>query len=818
MTRYILLFSIFLFLNCKSKNEISGNLYDYIPSDTVLVIKVNNYNTINNVIKNNPLISSLKFLDQNLFNTINEITPTESSTPSLFCFTPYGKNKMAITIINKLKPKDSVKKLDKKYFKYNGEKITEIESKENSYFKTQIKETQFISSSKLILENCIRLFQNDTKGIQSKEFYNLTEYLDIDSPINILLRYDAHQFIKNIFYKTPLFPLIGESWSSYDLNLRVDPLAFDGIHFINDSIPNNLTLIKDLDPKETFSENIIPQNFKSLLIIPVDNFQILENNFIKYSRYKNIAIKKIDFQPFNHVNEISWINYMGENAVFLHLKSDNNLNEILYNEKNIIKEFREINIIKKTLPNDFIIFSSNFVKSPNLNWCSKINDFVVYAESEKLLKKIISNYKENKNLKQNINFNALKSTLASKSSFLWIGNSESIKKTWEENSTTKAINRFPVKKFPIIALQGVNDNNILQMRFTAQKNIENKKTKNVSNQFSLSIDNSFSLPPKFLYNHKTKKMDIAVQDDKNILYLFSNTGNLFWKKKLSNQIIGQINQVDIYNNNKNQMAFNTLDEFIVIDRNGEKVNPLNINFSKLNRINPLSIFDYDQNKKYRFLISSENKISMYDKRAIKVKGFELKNTSSKILFPPKHLRIKNKDYITIQLENGVLKILNRKGKDRIKVKEKIDFSNNEIYLYRNSFTTSDKKGNLIQVDLKGNVFKSPLKLSDDHKINMTSKTLVTFSENILSIKGVPITLPFGNYTSPQIFYINDTIYISLTNIDNNKVYLFFSNGKLVNGFPIYGNSKIDLSNIDNDKHLELIVKSEKDNLILYEIN
>ncbi len=356
------------------------------------------------------------------------------------------------------------------------------------------------------------------------------------------------------------------------------------------------------------------------------------------------------------------------------------------------------------------------------------------------------------------------------------------------------------------------------MRFTAQKNIENKKTKNVSNQFSLSIDNSFSLPPKFLYNHKTKKMDIAVQDDKNILYLFSNTGNLFWKKKLSNQIIGQINQVDIYNNNKNQMAFNTLDEFIVIDRNGKKVNPLNINFSKLNRINPLSIFDYDQNKNYRFLISSENKISMYDKRAKKVKGFELKNTSSKILFPPKHIRIKNKDYITMQLENGVLKILNRKGKDRIKVKEKIDFSNNEIYLYRNSFTTSDKKGNLIQVDLKGNVFKSPLKLSDDHKINMTSKTLVTFSENILSIKGVPITLPFGNYTSPQIFYINDTIYISLTNIDDNKVYLFFSNGKLINGFPVYGNSKIDLSNIDNDKHLELIVKSEKDNLILYEIN
>jgi len=818
MIRTIFIFLFFLLLSCKSSNDINDNLYDFIPSDTVLVIKINNFNTVNNVIKNNPLISSLKFLDKNLFKTIDEITPSEISPPLLFCFTPFGKTKMAITIINKSAPKDSLKNFNKKYSIYNGEKITEIKSKENSYFKSQIEEIEFISSSKLILENSIRLFQNNTKGIQSKDFYNLTEFLDSNSPVNVLLRYDANQFFKNIFIESPLFPLIGESWSSYDLNLRVDPLAFDGVHFINDSIPNNLTLIQDLDPKETFSENIIPQNFKSLFIMPVDNFEILESNFIKYSRHNNIAIKKIDFEPFNHVNEISWINYMDENAVFLHLKSDENLNDILYDEKKILKEFRSFKIIKKTLPYDFINFSSNFIKSPKLRFSSKIDDFIVYTESENLLKKVISDYIENKSLNHNINFKALKSALASKSSFLWIGDSESLKKAWGKSYSKKSTKKFPSEKFPMIAFQGKNDGEILQIRFTAQKNIENKKTQNVSNQFSLSIDNPISLPPKFLYNHLTKKMDIAVQDDNNILYLFSNTGNLFWKKKLSNQIIGEINQVDIYNNKKNQMAFNTLDEFIIIDRNGRKVNPLNIKFSKSNRINPLSVFDYDQNKKYRFLISSGDRISMYDNKAKKVKGFRLEKTSNEILFPPKHLRIKNKDYITIQLKNGVLKIINRKGRDRIKVKEKIDFSNNEIYLYRNSFTTSDKKGNIIQIDLKGNVFKSALKLSADHKINMTSKTLVTLSENILTIKGVPVTLPYGNYTSPQIFYINDTIFISVTNIDSSQVYLFFSNGKLVNGFPVYGNSKIDLSNIDNDKYLELVVKSEKESLILYEIH
>ena len=806
-----------MFLSCDSKDEINNNLYDYIPSDTVLVVKINNHITLKNIIKNNPIISSLRSLDGFFFNTLEEITPNKISSPTLFCFTPFGKNKIAITVINKLVQKDSLKNSNKKYSIYNGNEISEIKINKNEYFESNINNIQFISNSKLILENSIRLYENKTKGIQSKDFYRLAKFLNNSSPINILIKYNAHKFFKNIFLTTPLFPLTGESWSSYDLNLRVEPLAFDGIHFINDSIPNNLTLINDLDPKEIYSDNIIPQNFNSLLTIPIDNFEILESNYKKYSLYKNIAIKKIDFEPFNHIDEISWINYMNENAVFLHLKSDNNINEILYNEKKIFKEYRNVKIIQKNLPKDFLNFSSNFAISPNLNFSSKIDDFIIYAESENLLKKIISDFKENKTLRQNVNFITLKSSLSSKSSFLWLGNSKNLKTSWKKNEN-KTIQKFPAEQFPIIAFQGVNDNELLQIRFTGQKNIDREKTENVSNQFSLSVDNPINLQPKFFYNHLTKKMDIAVQDDKNFLYLFSNTGNLFWKKKLSNPIIGKINQVDIFNNKKTQMAFNTLDEFIVLDRNSKIVNPLKIKLSKSKTINPISIFDYDQNKKYRFLISLENEIFMYDKKAKRVKGFKLEKTSSKILFPPKHIRIKNKDYIVIQLSNGILKIIDRKGKDRIKVKEKIDFSNNEVYLYRNSFTTTDKNGNLIQVDLKGNVFKSPLNLSNDHAINMTPKTLVTLSENILTIKGVPVILPYGNYTSPQIFYINDTLYISVTNIDSSKVYLFFSSGKLVNGFPVFGNSSIDLKNIDNDKNLEMVVKSEKDSFILYELN
>ena len=157
----------------------------------------------------------------------------------------------------------------------------------------------------------------------------------------------------------------------------------------------------------------------------------------------------------------------------------------------------------------------------------------------------------------------------------------------------------------------------------------------------------------------------------------------------------------------------------------------------------------------------------------------------------------------IPLDNNRLKIFSRTGLDRIKVKGNVNFSENEIFAYMNTFTTTDRKGSLIQVDTRGNQVSSSLGLSRNHKIDATTKSLVTLSDKNLNIKGVPVTLPFGDYTSPKIFYLNNTLYISTTNKEAQKVYLFYSNGKAVEGFPVYGNTKIDLSNSNKDKTLEL---------------
>ena len=157
----------------------------------------------------------------------------------------------------------------------------------------------------------------------------------------------------------------------------------------------------------------------------------------------------------------------------------------------------------------------------------------------------------------------------------------------------KKWNNVKLNSYPLIAFQGISEDNFIQSRFTAQKNNPNQPKNSVTDQFRFNLDAPLATSPKWIRNHRNKTMDIVVQDENNVLYLFSNTGDLFWKKQLSGPVIGEIEQVDLYKNRRLQMAFRTPDRFIILDRNGKIVSPFNF---KLPSDMPqyLSIFDYDE--------------------------------------------------------------------------------------------------------------------------------------------------------------------------------------------------------------------------------
>ena len=232
---------------------------------------------------------------------------------------------------------------------------------------------------------------------------------------------------------------------------------------------------------------------------------------------------------------------------------------------------------------------------------------------------------------------------------------------------------------------------------------------------------------------------------------------------------------------------------------------------------PLSVFDYDNNKNYRLMITQGRSVLMYDKNGKIVTGFKYRAANDRITTQPKHFRIGRKDYLAFIAGNH-MEILDRTGKTRIDVKDNISYSNNEIYLYQNKFTTSSTNGELIQIDSKGNIASRNLQANSDHQITSTSKTLVVLNDNKLTIKSNSIDLDFGVYTAPKIFYINDKIYVTVTDLQAKKGYLFDSQAKAIANFPIFANSNLELLNIDRDSAIEVITKGDDNSLIIYELN
>jgi hypothetical protein len=91
------------------------------------------------------------------------------------------------------------------------------------------------------------------------------------------------------------------------------------------------------------------------------------------------------------------------------------------------------------------------------------------------------------------------------------------------------------------------------------------------------------------------------------------------------------------------------------------------------------------------------------------------------------------------------------------------------------------------------------------------------NDNVLKIGDHTIELDLGVYSRPKIFFIRDKMFVSVSTIQNQKIYLFDSQGQSISNFPVFGTSTIDLSDMDNDKKLEVVAKDMDNSLIVYKI-
>ena len=779
----------FVFISCSTDYNASKKISDFIPNTSNLIFKVNALNDFKSIMSSNLLVAQL---DSRNFNKLSLHLNYINTTEALFIATNSSKKNNFFSLITKnhkdIISTDSTLLLIKE--KIVEPDIYRIIHNNDTLFHRSVGNVFFGSNS-------LELVKSANTSIPDEKLTRLIETLDDKETVSVVTKNESTA-TNILFLNSEENKQISE-YSVVDFKFQNNGVLYNGVTKGQDST-YFINSFKNTIPQELKLSEIIPEEAASFKRVAFDDYSVFSKNSseIKHITHDSSATF------LNIISEIGVFKINNGHAVATYALDADILSQTLIN--NTSKEiYKEVKIYDSEDTSLFKNKLAPFLSYNNANHFFVFENFAVFSDQIETLKTIISNKLNNKTLSNLDSFKNIIEDLADESSYMIYKDKTAFNKLLKDDKVNYTNN----------AVQLVYDNNFAHINGSLKQYKTPAKQNSVSEQFSFSFPNDLIVPPQIVKNHISKANEIATQDVNNILYLISNTGNLLWKKQLDSKILGKIKQIDTYKNGRLQLTFATQNRVYILDRNGKDVGPFPLKFNDA-ITQPLSVFDYDNKKNYRLLVTQNKSLLMYDVKGKKINGFKPKRIDKPIRTQPKHFRITSKDYIVFT-QGEKLEILNRQGKTRIDMKDKIRFSKNTIYLYQNKFTTTNTIGELIQVNTKGELNKKALNLIDNHSIEATSKTLVTLSDNKLTIRSRSIDLEYGEYTAPKIFYFNDKIYVTITDLQAKKVHLFDSQTKPIANFPVFGTSDSEIQ-LNKDKSLMLVTQTDAKTISAYTIN
>lgn len=811
------IFILFLFITCSPNPNQENSILSLIPGNASIVIKINDFEAIKDGLSSNEIIGELESSEvySKISNKMHPVSFLTDQKKGLLVFTALDSTNFDFTYI-------STDSLSFKNWEGSSNKTIEsIDEGNSSLTKYQIEDEIFYSASlenHSILSSSLSLLQNLNDGNQDLDVNtSLNKFYTVSNPekaINLWIDLEkASPILSDLFPTNKKWQIFGES-VSIDFTLNDTELLLNGVIQIDTTQKSILNLFKNTSPTLNKIYSLVPSDADYATSYTLENF----NKLITNKNSNNLNVSNVD-SLLNTVEEIGLAVIENDSLALLRTYGTAALLDFMELEKIGTTEFAEYEIWELKKDSRILEPIATLIGSKPYTYTCIVENTFLFAKNKELLQKVLRNYKSGDVYSKTELFKNANAELPSSSTLLTLSNLQGTTKLLKAhgaNELSETMARSALTDY-LFGQQVIADNGFFHLNFLVKKITKEVEKNTITSSFDVKFNADLAIPPQFVTNHNNRRKEIIVQDQDNIVYLISASGKILWKKQLDATIQGKIQQVDIYKNGKLQLAFTTNNEFLILDRNGKEVAPFTMKFEGGN-LNPLAVFDYDGKKDYRFLVTQGKKVFMYNNKGNIVKGFKYNTAEGSILDAPQHFRIDKKDYIVFKLENGQLRILNRVGATRIPVKNTFSFTTNGLKLYQNKFTFTSKEGILYQIDTKGNLTQNNLNLTKDHGMDATSRTLAIINDNILSIRDKKVELELGVYSSPVIFYINDKIYVSVTDIQNQKIYLFDSQAKAIPNFPVYGNSIIDMGDMENDQKLEIVTKDQENSIKVYSIN
>lgn len=640
------------------------------------------------------------------------------------------------------------------------------------------------------------------------------------------------------------------SWAEVDLLIKNEEILLNGYTETIDSLYQYLDIFKGQDPQKIEITRILPYNTSLLLSLGFEDFAALydrqkayySNEGVFISRKSRLETLKRQLGPALEDRMTSWIgNEIALALINPHLRDPQNNSFIAIHARDIEKAVRSLGELSGTSAStDYrgylirripasgllpVIFGQLFSAVEN-NYYTRIEDYIVFANSRSSIENFINILLSGKTLKQNENFKRFTDNVSDRSNLLCYFNiRNSINMLEEVLSPQWAAfvkdNPEVIRNFEALAVQFKWLNN---MYFSSVYIKHNPSYINEDlSIWKAYLDAPVYGDPYFVKDHRTNHLKIVTFDTLNNMYLIDHEGNIVWKLNIGEKVISDVHTVDFYKNGKIQYLFNTKNRIYLIDLLGRDVEGYPVELRD-QATNGLAVFDYDDNKEYRILIAlKDNRIYNYDIRGKKIRGWNNPMTKGMVTKPVQHLRVERKDYIVIADAENNVKITDRRGNPRINLKSKLENGlRSEFYVNETNskgiILTTDKAGRLVYIKADGRMETTDFGMfSEDHYFlyedfdNKGGKDFIYLDGNKLTVydrfKNEMFSHEFENEinSTPLIIPVSAREkLIGVVSEKTGKIYLFDKQGRLLSTPDHRGKTQMLIGSLNRDGQLNMI--------------
>ena len=847
---------------------------------------IQNNNDIPKSLRNEPMILAFDFVGENeVFPLV--ILKTESGT----------KQKLIQKFLTVLYSQPYYSFVETEY---SRNKITTVlntaQNKESLHF--CFIEGLFLASPKILLiEQCLR--QLNALDISDDIFFSrVNKTVTAQSKISWYINHQSFPHLVALWLNNESTSVVNEfgeterknysrefanfkgfaAWSELDVILKDNEVLFNGISIADDSLNHFLSVFDEQEPVRFHADEVLPGNTSFFTSFAFSDkalfFRNLEAYFTHTDNYykREDRLKKIEsgfrinfkstFQELvkNELIVASTIipaNTEKRTTLFiLQTEGKTETEELLNSFFSAYANRKKIELesLKSTYKTDdsnqYIIYKFPYPSFPGIwlgkpfgfakaSFVSLYNNYLVFSNTEKGLQEYLYSMALESSLAKDMSYSRLKQSKSNRANINAYVNMSRIfnlnKEVFKKDVSKKLIEHEELlRKFQTIGWQVVCEEGVA---FNSIHLAHNQQTEEeAQTTWQSEIGNRILTKPTLVINHGDRNnREIVFQDAGNNLCQVSKMGKVNWSVPVSEQILGKIHQIDYYRNGKLQYLFNTKSKLYLVDRLGNNVAHFPIKFPSP-ATNGINVFDYDNNREYRYFVACDNKkVYAYSGDGKILSGWKFGKTNSAVTTPVKHFRINNKDYIVFKDQSKVY-IQNRRGETRVNTSAKFENSNNELILNLDGIpkiVTTDNTGKVYYIYFSGKFeAKKTDKFSQNHFFTVADidgngkpdfvfvdgRELKVMDENGKTLFSEKFRNPIQH--QPNLYVFSSKIKkIGIVDSKANRIYLFDPKGKLHEGFPLHGNSEFSIGKISNSSgQLNLLVGSKNGDLYNYTLN